>query len=473
MAVVVDGPRGHRFFGPPAAGVTVAELAAQNLVRGVPGFFPTDPTTLWTAYDAEAGTWTPAAGGAEALRPGHAFRWYLLDRDGVGHPAVSVSRSFPFVLATERPANTANVDVTLDTRGTRFNYLANPFGTSLDLSGVASWNGAAGIRSELFVYDEATAAWAVAPDAIGPWEAFRFRAAPPRRNGNPRVLRIPASAAGLDALAAGLEAADAADGPGEAPWAPPPHRLAFRLDGATPDGRPLADGMLTVAFADGASPAFDPDEDVEKFQPPATAYALLGARAGAALAGYDVRPAEPAEVPLAFEARGASSAFTLSWDASALPPGLPVVLVDLATGAEVDVRTAPSYRFEAASRPALGEVPAHDLADGTQAADRFVLRIGDGLAAVEAPVTELALGVPAPNPTSGAARVAFAVPEAGPARLAVYDVRGREVAVLVDRAVEAGRHEATLEASGLAAGVYVVRLEAGGRVLTTRAAVVR
>jgi hypothetical protein len=45
--------------------------------------------------------------------------------------------------------------------------------------------------------------------------------------------------------------------------------------------------------------------------------------------------------------------------------------------------------------------------------------------------------------------------------------------VLEDRELAAGRHEATLDGSALAAGVYVIRLEAGGEVVTRRAAVVR
>ena len=44
-------------------------------------------------------------------------------------------------------------------------------------------------------------------------------------------------------------------------------------------------------------------------------------------------------------------------------------------------------------------------------------------------------------------------------RLTVYDVLGREVAVLVDERLPAGRHEAVFEASGLPSGVYVYQLQ--------------
>ena len=91
---------------------------------------------------------------------------------------------------------------------------------------------------------------------------------------------------------------------------------------------------------------------------------------------------------------------------------------------------------------------------------------------VEAPAA-LALGAPYPNPARGAVAVPFEVPAAGRVRLAAYDVLGREVAVLVDAEREAGAHDARLAAGALAAGVYVVRLVAGGRSQVRRLTVAR
>ncbi|MDX1421013.1 MAG: T9SS C-terminal target domain-containing protein, partial [Rubricoccaceae bacterium] len=58
-------------------------------------------------------------------------------------------------------------------------------------------------------------------------------------------------------------------------------------------------------------------------------------------------------------------------------------------------------------------------------------------------------------------------------RLAVYDVLGREVAVLVDARVEAGTHRAVFEAGDLAAGLYVYRLQVGTDVRTGRMTLAR
>ncbi len=78
-----------------------------------------------------------------------------------------------------------------------------------------------------------------------------------------------------------------------------------------------------------------------------------------------------------------------------------------------------------------------------------------------------------PNPSAETATVAFDLAASAPVRLAVYDVLGREVALVVDGTRAAGAHAEAVETAGLPSGVYLVRLEAGGRVQTRRFTVVR
>ena len=72
------------------------------------------------------------------------------------------------------------------------------------------------------------------------------------------------------------------------------------------------------------------------------------------------------------------------------------------------------------------------------------------------------LSAPYPNPFNPRAVVPFEVPEAAHVRLTLVDIFGREVAILLNRQVAAGSHEAVLDAGHLASGVYLVRLEAEG-----------
>jgi len=86
----------------------------------------------------------------------------------------------------------------------------------------------------------------------------------------------------------------------------------------------------------------------------------------------------------------------------------------------------------------------------------------------DGPAAALTLVGTAPNPVRGAAVVRYAVGAAGTVRVAVYDVLGREAAVLADGPHAPGLHEATLDARGLPAGVYVVRAAAGTAVAAQR-----
>lgn len=71
-----------------------------------------------------------------------------------------------------------------------------------------------------------------------------------------------------------------------------------------------------------------------------------------------------------------------------------------------------------------------------------------------------------PNPFNPSTTLSFALPAPAHARLAVYDVLGRRVALLVEEKLAAGLHERSWSADALPSGVYFARLDAGGRVLT-------
>ena len=73
-----------------------------------------------------------------------------------------------------------------------------------------------------------------------------------------------------------------------------------------------------------------------------------------------------------------------------------------------------------------------------------------------------------PNPFRQMATIAYRLPAPGHVRLTVYDVLGRELAVLVDERQSAGSHSAKLDASSWPSGVYLYRLEAGNQVATGR-----
>ena len=95
-----------------------------------------------------------------------------------------------------------------------------------------------------------------------------------------------------------------------------------------------------------------------------------------------------------------------------------------------------------------GTVPTGVLEDAREHPDGFVL------------------GTNYPNPFNPSTQIPFVLSEAGDASLVVYDVLGRQIAVLVEGHLSAGRHAATFLATGLPSGVYVVQLNTAGLVQT-------
>ncbi|MCX6162341.1 MAG: YCF48-related protein [Ignavibacteriae bacterium] len=67
-----------------------------------------------------------------------------------------------------------------------------------------------------------------------------------------------------------------------------------------------------------------------------------------------------------------------------------------------------------------------------------------------------------PNPFNPVTRIRYALPRSGSVRLAVYDVMGREVDMLVNERQTTGSYEAVWDGTRFASGVYFYRLTAEG-----------
>jgi hypothetical protein len=71
-----------------------------------------------------------------------------------------------------------------------------------------------------------------------------------------------------------------------------------------------------------------------------------------------------------------------------------------------------------------------------------------------------------PNPFNPTTVVSYQLSAVSEVRLAVYDLLGREVAVLVNEKKPAGSHEVTFDAGRLASGTYLYHMTAGNFVQT-------
>ena len=129
-----------------------------------------------------------------------------------------------------------------------------------------------------------------------------------------------------------------------------------------------------------------------------------------------------------------------------------------------------SYRFEDDTLPFAADSVAYRLkqidTDGSTSYSETVT--------VARPATKIDLRGAAPNPVRERVTVRYVLPDERPraVTLRLYDVLGRRVRTIVD-ARRAGRQTAVLDATGLSAGLYLLRLRVGDVHRTQKVTVVR
>ena len=461
---------GWRILSAPYDGVTVGWLAGQNLVQGTPDSYPTAGANLLTGYDGTA--WEAAGIGATSIHPGEGFAWYFYDEtfdppDGAFGGGSSESVALPLLLSATGSELTTDADLALHADGDTWNLLGNPFALDVDVSGSAAWSGGDLLNSDGQVWqctpNGATPVQCVGSyatltmlgDVLPAWHGVFFETTAPGTLTVPYAARITSARRSS------------------------PRLIGFEL--AAADGSAL-DRAAALVFREGAGAGWDrwDASKLASLASPSVQIALVGERDGeSVLKAQESRALDPAsfEVPVHVASAGAGGSLVLTWPrVEHVPAGWVLTLLDHETGATLDLRAADRYAFEVAET-AGRTVPAPGATARASGGDdpRFTVRIQTqgAVADEDAAAAATWLSPPTPNPARTGARVAYRVATAGRVRLSVVDLLGREVAVLTDAERSAGAGQAALPVGRLAPGVYVIRLEADGRVLTRRAVVAR
>lgn len=123
----------------------------------------------------------------------------------------------------------------------------------------------------------------------------------------------------------------------------------------------------------------------------------------------------------------------------------------------VDIKREASVQYHVAlSEISVSAQVAESGQSERDALDASVLAQG-----LEEIPTEYGLDQNYPNPFNPTTLIRFQLPEAQHVQLAVYDMLGRQVAVLMDDAMNAGNHEVSFDATRLPSGTYIYRIVAG------------
>lgn len=248
----------------------------------------------------------------------------------------------------------------------------------------------------------------------------------------------------------------------------------------------MGEGLYSSAFvnfSDEASAGLD-SRDAFKLIPFTSAYASLQTYAVDGT-GLDINhhptPSGRTELPLNMIVTR-SGEFTFSVNDWQLPENWTAELIDDASGEIYAIHEGAtiSVNLDGIAAKSSGEFVAPEIVslDGSS---RFKLVVDPGTTTSADAVSSLPesfeLGQNYPNPFNPTTTIQFAIPSSIQAgsnvRLSVFDMLGREVAVLINEARPAGNHTVSFDASALGSGVYVYRLQAGSFTQTKKMTLIK
>jgi hypothetical protein len=476
LEFTVTGGPGWRFMSSPFTDVSYLQLfnalhtqgfagaafaggnpAVSNLRTLANGSTTGNPATQ-SYVSIDDGNGTPSAGS------GFAFGVFADDT-----PQPETPGQFPKTRLSTGIPNTGDIEVggLLNPHG-EFTLVGNPYFRPIDFAATTR----SGLSDVIYIYDPAVggfldwngSAGSHGSYIVAPFQGFLIHANSPSM--------------GLTFTEASRTTGGSFRGKEQSDSDAQPLVFGLRLEG---------EGVTSTAwvhFSEEAEAGLD-SRDGFRLYPFTSKYALLKTFAsdgtGLSINHYPA-PGEPVVIPMDITST-VSGSFSLTaprWD---LPADWSVMLHDTWSGQAYDLDAHTEVSLELDRNVSPGKVrgdgfapdsPAIAMLEGTP---RFSLVVRPGqVTSIDAPETlplEFTLEQNYPNPFNPGTVIAWQLPSESTVRLAVYDLLGRQVAVLVDDVRPAGRYTVNFDASALGSGVYVYRLEAAGFVQTRKMTLVK
>lgn len=196
-------------------------------------------------------------------------------------------------------------------------------------------------------------------------------------------------------------------------------------------------------------------------------------------------------VKLDVEGSHISGKYELTWNHKLLPEQWEFIITDITNGKEINLKDESSFIIDEGrakvaldinpsfSVPEFGLVKQTHSKQANNSGSRFTLTIRPNHTVSteieeeeEEPIT-LALDQNYPNPFNPSTTIHYAVPVQSKVRLEVFDLVGRKVAELVNGPKSAGLYTINFDASQLASGLYIYRLQVGNKVLTKKMTLIK
>ncbi|MEX0778685.1 MAG: T9SS type A sorting domain-containing protein [Balneolales bacterium] len=467
----LSGSQGFRMLSPPVQ-ASYRDLLAPVWTQGMLNAnTPDGDPNVWTwdhsSSDGEAANWIPLQDLNAPAVPGNGFLAYVFEKDGE-----SGSDAFPKVLSVSGGVSLPVSSSVNENQG-GFTLAGNPTGSPLawdnmittDLDDVVYiWDANEGESGDWKSWGNG--AGDLTGGIIRPYQAFFTRTS--GGSGTPS-LKITE-----DALSTG------GNYYGKQVSREQPALMRLQIEGEN------LRNSTWLHFSNNGKLAKDRGDGL-KLQPFLSDYALLATQSeNNLLLDINHLPLSnnlPA-LPLHISATR-SGTYALSATQMNLPHDWTVTLTDNQTGKSVVMDTLTSYEFEIASATANKQkvssalIKQAKLTAGSSAmSERFMLTINSGtVTGAELFDRQLPLAVALhqnhPNPFNPTTSIGYELPEAAYVHLAIYDVMGREISVLVSETKPAGIHQVTWDAQGVSSGIYLYRLVAGGKVMNGKMTLIK
>ncbi len=426
----ISGDAGWRMLALPVTGTTLRTLSSHMQMQGVPGLSNASyAPNLYTEYDGTS--WVPPSDPDADVPAGRGMIWYRFA--GTAYSAGVFGHE-----------STGDVDVSLHSAGNRWNLIGNPYSSAISVASLTSdgtivpvvqvWQDGSG---ESEAGESTLGSWILSSDPllggkIAPWQAFMLQ------NGETSpatTLTIPISAK----TSGGSFLKDAE-----------PIRIPIELV-------ELRDGGV-IRHDRGPLLEFSTNKpiSVSRLKPldERSAYGWFHAAdlSQSAMQTIDINMAADFEIPYEAYLPG-SGVWRIRWqDASLMPDDWTLRFHDDRAGVELDMKQENGYGFE-------HDASAQTIRGRFRIVAKRLLNVS-----IENPsqMPERVSLTSWPNPFNPSTVISFRVGTQDLAsvqvRVSVYDLIGREVAVLAQGAYPSGSHQVRFDASGLTSGLYFVRL---------------
>ncbi len=445
----VTGSQGWRLMGSPMESASYGTLFDPLWTQGFAGADVSHGVSNLQTWNEATRSYQSISNAADIPAAGAGFKFFFFDDEDKD----DTPDGFPKQIRNPGAQRTGPVTpaITYTDSGSPeddgWNLVGNPYGTSIDWNSETGWT-RTNLDATFYIWNDAAdeyQSWngllgttALADGLIAPWQGFWVKA-----NAADPVLTLTD-----EVRSAGAPLRKST---------PPPH-IRLRLDSEQ------RQSSTVVMFHPEAEPGKD-RLDAYKLRPFGAEYLSLstGLADGTAL-DIQALPAEMPEavtIPLQLSGSHTSGAFGLNWELEAIPTEWILTLRDEMTGEQVRLNETHTYAFTVAA---------------TDTGSRFTLIIDPAnTTGVEVPESPRMIHLEPnhPNPFNPTTVIGFQLTMVGKTRLAVYDLLGREVAVLVDTVMPAGAHRVTFDAGGLASGMYIYRLQTGGTILSRKMTLVK